>query len=234
MLLLLELKREAREKQERNSTSTDVVKTRNGGCLIYQNIHSTCRCEPYSFYFCVHVPNYSLNLVPHTVAANKKSPFRFRGTAVQRFAMDKKTVIRLSASLKLRCLRATVCEPTVDVVLGEVLVILKNNNVARAPMAKAVELPFFILGEALCRRASETERELFIGGCCSFFFYKYQAVDMVHDVLCIQLGTHPSSNIHNVSQNFVLYLQLFLLRREEERNKRSTHSNKKERSDSES
>ena len=52
-------------------------------------------------------------------------------------------VIRLSASLKLRRLRATVCEPTVDVVLGEVLVILKNNNVAHAPMAKAVELVFY-------------------------------------------------------------------------------------------
>ena len=55
-------------------------------------------------------------------------------------------VIRLSASLKLRCLRATVCEPTVDVVLGEVMVILKNN-VARAPMANTVE--FFRSGELL-------------------------------------------------------------------------------------
>ena len=54
-----------------------------------------------------------------------------------------KTVIRLSASLKLRCLCATVCEPTVDVVLGKVLVILKNNNVARVPMANTVKLPFF-------------------------------------------------------------------------------------------
>ena len=50
--------------------------------------------------------------------------------------------------------------------LGEVLVILKNNNVARAPMAKAVELPFFIHSEALYGRASETEREIFIGGYC--------------------------------------------------------------------
>ena len=75
--------------------------------------------------------HYMLSAVA-TVAANKKFPFRFRGTAVQRFAVDKKTVIRLSASLKLRCLHATVCEPMVDVVLGEVLVILKNNNVARA------------------------------------------------------------------------------------------------------
>ena len=76
-------------------------------------------------------------------------------------------VIRLSASLKLRRLRATVCEPTVDVVLGEVLVILKNNNMVRAPMAKAVELPIFIHGEALYGRATETERELFIGGYCT-------------------------------------------------------------------
>ena len=30
----------------------------------------------------------------HTVAANKKFPFRFRGTPVQRLAVDKKTVIR--------------------------------------------------------------------------------------------------------------------------------------------
>ena len=35
-------------------------------------------------------------------------------------------------------------------------------------MAKAVELPFFILGEALYGRASETERELFIGGYCMY------------------------------------------------------------------
>ena len=34
-------------------------------------------------------------------------------------------------------------------------------------MAKAVELPFFIHGEALYGRATETERELFIGGYCS-------------------------------------------------------------------
>ena len=33
-------------------------------------------------------------------------------------------------------------------------------------MAKAVELPFFIHGEALYGRATETERELFIGGYC--------------------------------------------------------------------
>ena len=31
--------------------------------------------------------------IPSTVAANKKFPFRFRGTVVQRFAVDKKTVI---------------------------------------------------------------------------------------------------------------------------------------------
>ena len=85
-----------------------------------------------------------------TVAANKKFPFRFRGTAVQRFAMDKKTVIRLSASLKLRCLRATVCEPTVDVVLGEVLVVLKNNNVARAPMAKRLSNYLFLSSAKRC------------------------------------------------------------------------------------
>ena len=35
-------------------------------------------------------------------------------------------------------------------------------------MAKAVELPFFIHGEALYGRASETERELFIGGYCKY------------------------------------------------------------------
>ena len=34
-------------------------------------------------------------------------------------------------------------------------------------MAKAVELPFFIYGEALYGRATETEREVFIGGYCS-------------------------------------------------------------------
>ena len=33
-------------------------------------------------------------------------------------------------------------------------------------MAKAVELPFFIHSEALYGRASETEREIFIGGYC--------------------------------------------------------------------
>ena len=46
-------------------------------------------------------------------------------------------------------------------------VILKNNNVARAPMAKAVKLPFFSTAEALYERATETERELFIGGYCT-------------------------------------------------------------------
>ena len=59
----------------------------------------------------------------------------------------------------------------VDVVLGEVLLILKNNNVANAPMVKAVELPFFIHGEALYGRATETERELFIGGYCTYKLY---------------------------------------------------------------
>ena len=82
-------------------------------------------------------------------------------------------MIRLSASLKLRCLRATVCEPTVDVVLGEVLVILKNNNVARAPMANTVELPFLSMAKALYGRASETERELFIGGYCTCNSFAY-------------------------------------------------------------
>ena len=40
-----------------------------------------------------------------------------------------------------------------------------------APMAKAVELPFFIHGEALYGRA--TERELFIGGYCNWLYGYY-------------------------------------------------------------
>ena len=110
----------------------------------------------------------------HTVAANKNFPLARPYNASPWI----KTVIRLSASLKLRCLRATVCEPTVDVVLGEVGVILKNNNVARAPMANTVELPFFIHGQALYGRASETERELFIGGYCTYLFQSLSIINI--------------------------------------------------------
>ena len=69
--------------------------------------------------------------------------------------------------------------------LGEVLVILKNNNVARAPMAKAVELPFFIHGEALYGRASE---ELFIGGYCSSLdcLTKYSMVTSIIRKFCCE------------------------------------------------
>ena len=40
-------------------------------------------------------------------------------------------------------------------------------------MAKAVELPFFIHGEALYGRATETERELFIGGYCKYLLTQF-------------------------------------------------------------
>ena len=83
-------------------------------------------------------------------------------------------------------------------------VILKNNNVARAPMAKAVELPFFSTAEALYERATETERELFIGGYCTCTYCVQKcefSIDFVSEQYC--------KPMHVVDYNFYVVAKFY-------------------------
>ena len=101
-----------------------------------------------------------------TVAANKKFPFRFRGTPVQRLAVDKKTVIRQYspwARATLLFFNITKTSPITTSTVGSQTVARRHRSFRLADSRITV----FIHGEALYGRATETERELFIGGYCT-------------------------------------------------------------------
>ena len=101
-----------------------------------------------------------------TVAANKKFLFRFRGTPVQRLAVDKNgnsTVFAMGARATLLFFNITKTSPITTSTVGSQTVARRHRSFRLADSRITV----FIHGEALYGRATETERELFIGGYCT-------------------------------------------------------------------
>ena len=124
----------------------------------------------------------------YLLAANKKFPFRFRGTAVNASPWIK------NSNSTVSCLKLGVSVLANYVVLGEVLVILEQQRGARAHGEGCWILPVFYPRRSLRWRAChETERELFIGGYCRYpgWFAQHQ------DLFC-HSDSHRSKNMQVV------------------------------------